>query len=131
MHTDYLFQMAAPRRVLRDSLTPFWPGSPQYVPLKSLLRVTLENPKRMGRGGSEARWTEARKVRAGGIVFRARCLGSEQVFRAGWGGEAALVAPALALLSGQGLVLDEWALGPWLRGLSGLRAVLPPCRLDD
>lgn len=28
----------------------------------------------------------------------------------------AMVAPALALLSGQGLILDEWALGPGLGG---------------
>ena len=99
-HVDYLFQMAAHRQVLRASLTPFWPGSPHHVSLKSLLRVTLENPKRMGTGGSGSCWTEARKVQAGGIVFGTSCLGSEQVFREGWGGEAALVTPALAPLSG-------------------------------
>lgn len=56
---------AGPRGLINAILALF----PHHVSLKSLLRVTLENPKRMGRDGHESCWTEAREVRAGGMAF--------------------------------------------------------------
>lgn len=116
MHRDYLFQMAAHRRVLRASLMPFWPGSPQHIPLKSLVRVTLENPKAMGRGVSEARWTEAREVRAGGIVFRAAAWGLSRCSEKG--GEGRLLCLPQPGLCSAGKDLS-WMSGLWALGYGG------------